>query len=979
MTGSSGFVWWPHLANDPLFVALPSSPTMRAVVSIVLLVVCLFGVSAGATTVSSRPSSSASAAADATNPAAPILAKDVPIRPHRLLHSHPGWSALPLSHPACPRSLVSLSFFLTGSAADRVRLEQAFQRVSDPRDKEQYTKYWTKDQLEEIAVPTQGQRELWVQWASEVTTGKEDATFTWDPTRTILRVNLRVADMERLLGARLHVYEHKATSLRHTRSDLSSPEFLSSSLLPAALRETVSHVSGVTRFPVHIEMKAARMKVAEAARMKDMKFTTLTNPIVSPITPFDQLASEVKASVGTASDQQVLTNTMLSTDDSVVTMLLSLACDASAVPWVLPTVQNGQMACAKAGTIFYYNSATLVLSNTAMAFKQTYSIPLSAAGVHLFQAGPLKGQYGLGIKVALPTNYDRFAATITYTYISSDQKQQLQTPYTYPFQFAGLTRIHPSTVQQYYNVPDQLTTTATSKASEQMSVAALALQDPSSQGFYDEQDISDFLTGNFINSGNVDGLSYRDGSAQPIALDQSNPDGETTLDISMGMGTNVGVGLTVLHATAAVDTAFEDMLNLAFNDQAIHVLSISYGIYESELGDSLGYSNTIFQKLALRGVSVFASSGDSGAFIYGNPNGTCSSFAPSFPASSPYLTSVGGTTLTRSITKTCPTEVVASLEFGSMITAGGGFSQLASQMRPSWQDAAVNSWLNNAICQAGATKVLPWSAAYRVYPDVSLFAHNYDVFFRSGSTEWPPESSAVDGTSASSPVLAGIISQYNVVRIQAGLAPLGFLNPLLYSAFASEPRSFNDITAGSNRCLSGGLGCCEEGFQACEGFDPVTGLGSPNFKYLQAFLLPAGYTPPTIVSNNFFPDCVPSTPTPSGSMGTYVPLGDVDWGDSPYETHISGKTRTAVILVSLLMVALVGAAIYFGLRRYHLKTYGSAGWREGAGGNFANVAPGGGGGNGPAPGPGGPGPRVWGAGNRLGGAPGNDLSQPLNN
>lgn len=61
---------------------------------------------------------------------------------------------------------------------------------------------------------------------------------------------------------------------------------------------------------------------------------------------------------------------------------------------------------------------------------------------------------------------------------------------------------------------------------------------------------------------------------------------------------------------------------------------------------------------------------------------------------------------------------------------------------------------------------------------------------------------------------------------------LGFANPLLYHIAKMEPSAFRDITVGNNKCSSQGF-CCEAGFEATVGFDPATGLGSPNYSVLE--------------------------------------------------------------------------------------------------------------------------------------------------
>jgi len=61
---------------------------------------------------------------------------------------------------------------------------------------------------------------------------------------------------------------------------------------------------------------------------------------------------------------------------------------------------------------------------------------------------------------------------------------------------------------------------------------------------------------------------------------------------------------------------------------------------------------------------------------------------------------------------------------------------------------------------------------------------------------------------------------------------LGFLNPIIYQAFADDPTIFHDITIGDNKCTEDGCGAACKGFLAYKGWDPVTGVGSPNFAKL---------------------------------------------------------------------------------------------------------------------------------------------------
>ena len=89
---------------------------------------------------------------------------------------------------------------------------------------------------------------------------------------------------------------------------------------------------------------------------------------------------------------------------------------------------------------------------------------------------------------------------------------------------------------------------------------------------------------------------------------------------------------------------------------------------------------------------------------------------------------------------------------------------------------------------------------------------------------WDARFGTVGGTSCASPIFASVIALLNDELAAAGMSPLGFLNPFLYSTGAS---ALNDITSGNNP------GCDTDGFPAMPGWDPVTGLGTPNYSKLR--------------------------------------------------------------------------------------------------------------------------------------------------
>eukprot|EP00929_Paragymnodinium_shiwhaense_P004107 TRINITY_DN104833_c0_g1_i1.p1 TRINITY_DN104833_c0_g1~~TRINITY_DN104833_c0_g1_i1.p1 ORF type:complete len:569 (+),score=86.57 TRINITY_DN104833_c0_g1_i1:120-1826(+) len=251
------------------------------------------------------------------------------------------------------------------------------------------------------------------------------------------------------------------------------------------------------------------------------------------------------------------------------------------------------------------------------------------------------------------------------------------------------------------------------------------------------------------------------------------------------------------------------------------VHSISYGAPESDepAAQAKNFDAEV-SKMGARGLTVFVASGDdgvAGAGARGN-SGACG-FNPSYPATASHVTAVGATQGPES----GEPEIACQSNKGGGITSGGGFSNVYS--RPSWQSAAVEAYLSNPSAN------LPPSSMFnekgRGYPDVAAMGHNYPIAvggnFYAGS-----------GTSASTPLVAGMTALANNARIAAGKKSLGFLNPALYQFDSSV---FNDITSGENNCAAGNSApvCCTYGFTATTGWDPVTGLGSPHFpKFLAA-------------------------------------------------------------------------------------------------------------------------------------------------
>ena len=284
------------------------------------------------------------------------------------------------------------------------------------------------------------------------------------------------------------------------------------------------------------------------------------------------------------------------------------------------------------------------------------------------------------------------------------------------------------------------------------------------------------------------------------------------------------------------------------------VHSLSYGenedAYGAEYEDRV---NVELLKLGLRGVTVLAASGDTGVQGGAQAGGApprCAPFAPLWPASSPYVTAVGGTQFSDRVTSACSFnnvfaygtpafmpfacpddnigEIASSCATGAMITSGGGFSQ--RWPRPPYQQSAVGGYLRDAALPPASY----FNRNGRGYPDLAAVSQNVPVHFN-GSLQM------VGGTSSAAPIVAAVVALLNAERLRLRMPPLGMINPWLYKVAARHPDAFNDVRAGNN---SGGNRLlpkyveCEHGFEARPGWDAVTGFGSPNFLAMLAHAVP---------------------------------------------------------------------------------------------------------------------------------------------
>ena len=227
---------------------------------------------------------------------------------------------------------------------------------------------------------------------------------------------------------------------------------------------------------------------------------------------------------------------------------------------------------------------------------------------------------------------------------------------------------------------------------------------------------------------------------------------------------------------------------------------------------------TFYQSAVAKHVTVLASAGDDGSSNPSNIAGTIFYPFPTveFPASSPYVTAVGGTNLFATSNGTYESENVWSDP--TCCAGAGGVSQLFPE--PLYQTLSLPKSTQSVL------------GGFRGIPDISYNAAVFDEFILvyesfpgSGGAGWY----GIGGTSEGSPQWAGIVADLSSELGQ----PLGFLNPTIYFLGALDlfKDIGRDITLGNNALIAV-PGVVAPGYDATPGWDPASGWGTPNLTAL---------------------------------------------------------------------------------------------------------------------------------------------------
>jgi subtilase family serine protease len=406
-------------------------------------------------------------------------------------------------------------------------------------------------------------------------------------------------------------------------------------------------------------------------------------------------------------------------------------------------------------------------------------------------------------------------------------------------------------------------------------------------------------------------------------------EGESDLDVEWSGAMAPGANVVFVYTGSNNSFGVFDSVQYAVDELIAPIISLSYASCETELDTaSLGILEAVMSQAASQGQSIITASGDQGSTACSGDTRLTTAqqeaVAVNYPASSAYVTGMGGTEITASDgvdpttgnkganystywNFTSGTDLTASaLKYipevvwnddssqGGLSATGGGASALVS--RPSWQTGVPG---------------IP-SGTMRLVPDIALYSSpalpGY-LYCTSDVTNWAPASgtnpaqqascnsgfrdsstkylTVAGGTSFAAPIFAGMLA---LINQKAGYTTgQGLINTTLYKLAADSSTyasAFHDVTSGNNNCTAGATLCsATTGFSAGTGYDEVTGLGSVDLSNLASkwpvnagasagqiatttTVVPANATPAVSVADTF-------TITVAEAGGSGTPTGTV--------------------------------------------------------------------------------------------------------
>lgn len=418
------------------------------------------------------------------------------------------------------------------------------------------------------------------------------------------------------------------------------------------------------------------------------------------------------------------------------------------------------------------------------------------------------------------------------------------------------------------------------------------------------------------------------GSAAFSTGDESESD--LDLEYSGGMGT--GATIYFVYTGNNPNYSVFDSIQYAVDTRIAPIISISYGACETDLSSSdFSTLESIMEQGASQGQSIISASGDNGSTsCYGDSGLTTAqqeALAVNYPASSAYVTGLGGTEFPFSDVSSSNTTYWQSANGSDLVNSAKSYIP-----EQTWNDDSSSNTQNPLAASGGGASTLTprpsWqtgvtgipSGSYRLVPDISLSSSPVNAGylycssdsqatgitgsctngFRDSSDKYL---TVAGGTSFAAPIFAGMLSIINQKENSTGQ---GLVNSMLYKLAADSgtyTSAFHDITSGGNQCTAGSQYCSSSGaskYAATTGYDEATGLGSIDlYNLMNAWTGSGSSLKPTITAltaatstpSSGANDTITITVAPESSSISTTPSGSLT-------IVVDGTTETSSLALS---------------------------------------------------------------------------------
>ncbi len=347
------------------------------------------------------------------------------------------------------------------------------------------------------------------------------------------------------------------------------------------------------------------------------------------------------------------------------------------------------------------------------------------------------------------------------------------------------------------------------------------------------------------------------GDSDPGLQLVSGDEAESDLDLEWSNGIAKNANILFVTADSNPDNGVQDAWTWAVDNNAAPILSTSYGLCEIQTTSAgVATGEMLFAQAATQGMTVIAAAGDAGAADCDTAYPASLGLAVDYPASSAYVTGVGGTEFTvydttgaywgtsndtygGSALQYIPEIVWNDTSSSNGLAAGGGGVSIYIA-KPSWQSGVTPNDSHRdvpdiALAASITVDQLLICTPYtddngNLIPGVSTCANGFRN--TSSNSNYNNTLNTIGGTSGGAPAFAGVMA----LLVQKLGMRLGNVNPNLYSVAEISQTAFHDITSGNNivSCVFASLNCSggstlaygSMGYSAGVGYDQASGWGS---------------------------------------------------------------------------------------------------------------------------------------------------------